>query len=510
MQDFSLSFDELLRGVDMLARTGGNPRVSNVVYDSRRITPGAAFAAMQGGSTDGNRYVATALEQGAAAILTDSETMWEQLQKTRPNIAMARVPHGRRALAQASANFFRHPEQKLQLCGVTGTNGKTTTTYLIEAMLRSAGRGSVLLGTIEYHIADKVFPSPHTTPESRDIFEYLARGADAGATEAVMEVSSHALDQGRVWGLHWDTAVFTNLTQDHLDYHGDMEAYFAAKAKIFSGHGAPPPRVAVIHEADEYASRFLSVARKSGCEIVTYGMDAGDFRAEQVELSSHGSRFRMVTPQGAIEISSSLAGPVNVLNLLAAGAVVMARGLKLDEIARGSASIPYVPGRFQSVNCGQPFTVAVDYAHTEDALRNVTRLARMLAAPRNGRVITVFGCGGDRDRTKRPRMGRAAGEGSDLVIVTSDNPRSEEPEAILQEILPGLEATGVAFQMEPDRARAIALAMEAARANDVVIIAGKGHEKMQIFRDHTTPFNDADAARQALESMGWKGTAARE
>jgi UDP-N-acetylmuramoyl-L-alanyl-D-glutamate--2,6-diaminopimelate ligase len=510
MPNFSCQFDELLRGIDVVARSGGNPFICDVVYDSRQVKPGAVFIAMQGGTTDGNRFIAKALEQGAAAVLTDSEAMWKQLRESQPALALANVRHGRLALAQVSANFFCHPERKLQLCGVTGTNGKTTTTYLIESMLRSAGRETVLLGTIEYHVVDSVLPSPHTTPESRDIFKYLAKGVESGATEAVMEVSSHALDQGRVWGLHWDTAVFTNLTQDHLDYHGDMESYFSAKAKMFQGHGAAPPRVAVIHAADEYAPRFLAVARDAACGIVTYGMEAGDFHAENIELTAHGSRFQMTSPQGAIEISTSLAGPVNVLNLLAASAAAMARGLTLDEIARGAASIPYVPGRFQNVNCGQPFTVAVDYAHTDDALRNVTRLARMLASPRNGRVITVFGCGGDRDRTKRPRMGRAAGEGSDLVIATSDNPRSEEPEAILREILPGLESTGVAFQVEPDRAQAIVLAIQAARENDVVVIAGKGHEKVQIFRDHTVPFDDADVARQALEAMGWKGTETRK
>jgi len=494
----SMHFGKLLRGVEVLEHTAANPRIQEVVYDSRQVVPGAAFIAMHGGTTDGNRYIEKALQQGAAAIVTDSEAAWKSLVAAHPQLGVAKVENGRHALAGLSANFFHHPESKLRLSGVTGTNGKTTTTYLLESMLRSAGRTSVLIGTIEYHVAGEIRPSPHTTPESRDIFQLLAEGVAASATEAVMEVSSHALDQGRVWGLHWDTAIFTNLTQDHLDYHGDMETYFQAKAKMFTGHGAAPPRVAIVHAEDSYGERLLALARAAGSEVISYGLHQGDFRSEKVELDSDGSSFRMITPSGAIDLRTKLAGPVNVLNLLSASAAAAARGLTLKEIVRGMENIDHVPGRFQSVNCGQPFTVVVDYAHTEDALRNLTRLARMLASPRGGRVITVFGCGGDRDRAKRPKMGRAAGEGSDFVVATSDNPRSEEPAAILEEILPGLKASSVQFRIEPDRAGAIALAISEARKNDVVIIAGKGHEKVQIFHDRTIPFDDAEVARQAL------------
>ncbi|HTU49474.1 MAG TPA: UDP-N-acetylmuramoyl-L-alanyl-D-glutamate--2,6-diaminopimelate ligase [Acidobacteriaceae bacterium] len=494
-----MQFEETLRAVQTRGRAGLNPRISDVVYDSRNVTAGALFVAMHGGTTDGNRYVENALQQGAVALVTDSEPTWQKIRAEHPELAIALVEHGRRALAEISANFFSHPECSLRLSGVTGTNGKTTTTYLLESMLRSAGRISILVGTIEYHVAKEVRPSPHTTPESRDLFQLFAEGVSAGATEAVMEVSSHALEQGRVWGLHWDTAVFTNLTQDHLDFHGTMEAYFAAKAKMFTGeNGAPAPRVAIIHGEDEYGKRLVPMARAAGSEVVEFGVNRGDFRAEDVVLGANGTSFQMVTPVGNIELHTHLPGPVNVLNLLAASAAAMARGLTHEEIARGVEAIAYVPGRFQTVNCGQPFTVAIDYAHTDDALRNVTRLSRQLVAPRDGRVITVFGCGGDRDRSKRPRMGQAAGEGSDFVVVTSDNPRSEDPDAILSEILPGLKASGVSFQVEADRARAIRLAVERARENDVVLIAGKGHEKVQVLRDRTIPFDDAAEAREAL------------
>lgn len=493
-----MNFSDLLRHVNTAERAGADPAVSDVVYDSRKATPGAVFVAMQGGTTDGNRYVENALQQGAVAVVTDSMETWKKLSASHPDLALARVEHGRRALARLSANFFGHPEKKLNLTGVTGTNGKTTTTYLLEAMLRHAGRSCVLVGTIEFHVVGNVRSSPHTTPESRDLFELFAEGAAAGATEAVMEVSSHALDQGRVWGLHCDTAVFTNLTQDHLDYHGDMESYFQAKAKMFTGEGAPPPRVAVIHTADGYGERMSALAKTAGSEVFEYGLNHGDFRAEDVQLAGNGTRFRMVTPGGHADIRTRLAGPVNVLNLLAAAASAAARGLTMDEIARGVETIAHVPGRFQTVDCGQPFTVAIDYAHTDDALRNVARLARLLARPRDGRVILVFGCGGDRDRGKRPRMGLAAGERSDFVVVTSDNPRTEDPQAIVNEILPGVRASGVKFAVELDRARAIQLAIASATDHDVVVIAGKGHEKVQILRDRTIAFDDAEHARQEL------------
>lgn len=493
-----MNFSDLLRDVEVAERSGADPPVKGLVYDSRQAAPGSLFVAMLGGTTDGNRYLENALQHGAVAVVTDSHAAWKKLRASHPDLALARVEHGRRALAGLSANFFGRPDGKLQLTGVTGTNGKTTTTYLLESMLRSAGRACVLVGTIEYHVGQQVRPSPHTTPESRDLFELFAEGVAAGATEAVMEVSSHALDQGRVWGLHWDTAVFTNLTQDHLDYHGDMESYFQAKAKMFLGQGAGAPRVAAIHAAEDYGSRVLALAKGAGSEVVEYGMERGDFRAEDVQLAASGTRFRMATPTGTVAINTHLAGPVNVLNLLAAAAAAAARGLSLQEIVRGVESIAHVPGRFQTVDCGQPFTVAIDYAHTEDALRNVTRLARQLAAARNGRVIAVFGCGGDRDRGKRPRMGLAAGQGSDFVVVTSDNPRTERPRAIVDEILPGIESSGVKFDVELDRASAIRRAIAEARENDVVVIAGKGHEKVQILGDRTVPFDDAEKARDAI------------
>ncbi len=393
-----------------------------------------------------------------------------------------------------------HPERRMALSAVTGTNGKTTTAFLLEAMLRSVGRQCVLIGTIETHVGDEVRVSPHTTPEASDTLRVFADGVKVGATEAVMEMSSHALEQERVWGLPVDVAIFTNLTQDHLDYHGTMEKYFAAKARLFEGVGAAPPRVAVVNLDDPYGSRL--VREIHGSEVMTYGMERGvEYRAEDVRLLAGETRFNFKTPKGDVVMRSSLTGRVNVYNLLAASCAALARGLPLDEVVAGAAAGAQVPGRFEVVPSSNGVTVVVDYAHSDDALRNLISLARELVRERGGKVITLFGCGGDRDRTKRPRMGRAAGAGSDLVVLTSDNPRSEEPMAIIGEALAGVNETGTTCIVEEDRAGAIEIAIRAAKAGDIVLIAGKGHEKVQILRDGTVPFDDVAVAAGVLKEI---------
>jgi len=332
----------------------------------------------------------------------------------------------------------------------------------------------------------------------------MAEGASLGATELVMEVSSHALDQGRVAGVGFDVAVFTNLTRDHLDYHGTMEAYLAAKRLLFDGTRYPAPRTAIVYADDEHSADIAVAAKKAGADIQTYGTGKSnaDWLASELRLTPSGSEFNLKTPFGSWEVRSALAGEVNVLNLLAALAAAHARGVPFDQLIRSVPSLRPVPGRFQPVDAGQPFTVIVDYAHTDDALRNLVMLARQLVG-KQGRVITLFGCGGDRDRTKRPRMGQAAGEGSDFVVVTSDNPRSEDPESILAEILPGVVASGVQYVANPDRTAAIQIAIAEARPGDVVLIAGKGHEKVQILRDGPVFFDDAKAALSSLASLGY-------
>ncbi len=501
-----MRFEELLNGPVVVRRAGptadGGPDIRGVEYDSRKVRAGSLFLAMQGGTTDGNRYIGKAIEQGATAVVTDSAAAFDETARGFPEIALAQVPagSGRRAMAAIAANFFGRPEKQLRLSGVTGTNGKTTTAFLLDAMLNAVGRKTVLVGTIENHVAGAVRTSPHTTPESRDLLELLREGVDAGATEAVMEVSSHALAQGRVYGLPFDVAMFTNLTQDHLDYHGTMENYFAAKRALFDGELGAPPRVAVLNIDDPYGVVLAIVARDRRVEVFSYGLRAADFVGEHAEMGASGMTFRLVAPTGSVEVRTRLTGRVNLYNLLAAAGAAYARGLGLEQIADGAAALAYVPGRFQTVDVGQPFTVVVDYAHTDDALRNLTALAREFVAQR-GRVITLFGCGGDRDKAKRPKMGRAAGEGSDFVVLTSDNPRSEDPEAIIQDALPGLLATGTKFVAEPDRARAIRLAVEEARPGDIVLLAGKGHEKEQVLHDRTIPFDDAEVAAAAIRDI---------
>jgi UDP-N-acetylmuramoyl-L-alanyl-D-glutamate--2,6-diaminopimelate ligase len=345
--------------------------------------------------------------------------------------------------------------------------------------------------------------SPHTTPEASDTLRVFADGVAVGATEAVMEMSSHALEQERVWGLPVDVAIFTNLTQDHLDYHGTMEKYFAAKARLFEGVGAPPPRVAVINLDDPYGSKMMKAFR--GSELMTYGIGGPEalYCAFDVRHTPGCTRFAFDTPEDRVRIESPLSGRVNVSNLLAAMCAALARGLTIDEISEAVKKLKSVPGRFEVVDSSleRGFTVVVDYAHTDDALRNLIALARDLVKERGGRVITLFGCGGDRDRTKRPKMGRVAGEGSDLVVLTSDNPRSEEPMAIIDEALVGVRETGAECVVEEDRGGAIAIAIRAARPGDIVLIAGKGHEKVQVLKDATVPFDDVAVAAGVLKEI---------
>jgi UDP-N-acetylmuramoyl-L-alanyl-D-glutamate--2,6-diaminopimelate ligase len=501
-----MNWKELIEEVTAVGAGGdSNDQITGVEYDSRRVRPGSVFVAMKGGSTDGNRYVEKAIAAGALGIITDSPHKFDHLLVFEPGLPVLEVEHGRRAMAEASAAYFGHPERKLAATGITGTNGKTTTAYLIEALLNAAARKAVLVGTIEYHVAGEVRPSVHTTPESRDLYELMAEGVSRGATELITEVSSHALDQGRMAGINFDVAVFTNLTRDHLDYHQTMEKYFAAKRLLFDGTVYSAPRVAVINAHDPHSKQLAAAARKAGAEIRTYGIGLGDWRTAHHTLTPSGAILELETPAGAAKVVSRLAGEVNILNLLAALAAAHARGVPFADLVEFVPLLEPVPGRFQSVDAGQPFTVIVDYAHTDDALRNLTTLARQITGASGSRVITLFGCGGDRDRTKRPKMGQAAGEGSDFVVATSDNPRSEEPLAILAEIEPALKASQARYTVEPDRAAAIRLALKEAKPGDVVLLAGKGHEKEQIIGFTTVPFDDVEVALSALGEMGYGG-----
>jgi UDP-N-acetylmuramoyl-L-alanyl-D-glutamate--2,6-diaminopimelate ligase len=493
-----MTFQQLLDGAEVLSLSG-DAEVSSVEYDSRQVKPGSAFVAMRGESSDGNRFIDQAIQAGAVAVITDSTE-----QKPRSNVAWAVVARGRRALARVSANFYKKPAQRIAITGVTGTNGKSTTAFIVESILAAAGRKSALIGTIEYHVAGKVLSAPHTTPEALELNRIFGDALAHGATDAVMEVSSHALAQERVYGVPFDVAVFTNLTRDHLDYHKTMEEYFAAKRILFEGSGTDAPRAAVINIDDEYGVRLADFSRKRTSVVLKYGLRQGDLRAERVEIGTAGTRFDLAAPAGKIPVFSALIGRVNVYNILAAAGACYARGCNAESIARGIEKLACVPGRFERVDCGQPFTVVVDYAHTDDALRNLTALARELVSGGKGRVLTLFGCGGDRDRKKRPLMGEAAGRGSDFVVLTSDNPRSEDPLAIINDALVGLQKTGTRYTVEADRHKAIGLAIAEANAGDVVLLAGKGHEKVQMTREGTTPFDDLEVAREALRAAGFE------
>ncbi len=493
-----MTFQQVLDGAEVLARSG-DPGVSSVEYDSRRVKPGSLFVAMRGESSDGNRFIDQAISAGAVAVVTDSAA-----ETARPGVAWAVVPNGRRALARVSANFYKKPAERIAITGITGTNGKSTTAFLVESILMVAGRKSALLGTIEYHVAGKVLPAPHTTPEALELNRIFSEALGNGATDAVMEVSSHALAQERVFGVPFDVAVFTNLTRDHLDYHKTMEEYFAAKRVLFEGCGTDAPRAVVTNLDDDAGARIAEFSRKRSAVVLKYGWERGDLHAEKVEITTRGTRFDLVTPEETIAVFSALIGRVNVYNILAAAGAGYARGCPVQAIARGIDRLVCVPGRFERVDCGQPFTVVVDYAHTDDALRNLTALARELVSAAKGRVLTVFGCGGDRDRKKRPLMGEAAGRGSDFVVLTSDNPRSEDPLAIINDAVVGLQKTGVKYSVEADRRKAIALAIGEARPGDIVLLAGKGHEKVQVTREGAAPFDDLEVARGALRAAGFE------
>ncbi len=466
-------------------------------YDSRRLRRGEAFFAFPGARVDGHAFVPQALAAGASAIV--SERKAPASLRTR----WARVEHGRRALAYAALRFYGYPDRQLRLTAVTGTNGKTTTVHLLDSLLRSAGKTTALLGTIEHRVGGEVEKAINTTPESLDIVQRLARLREVGGSHATMEASSHALSLGRICGMEFHTAVFTNLTPEHLDFHGDMASYAGAKRRLFEGAGARPPRYAVANAEDATGRSFLKLGRS---QPVSFGRRAGaDVRARRIESDARGLRFDVETPQGRIRAEPRLVGDCNVDNLLAAVAAAQCHGLASAEIEQGIRQARPVPGRFEAVDAGQPFLTIVDYAHTEDALRRLIQSGRDLAERRDppGRVLTLFGCGGDRDRGKRAPMGRAAGDLSNVVVLTSDNPRGEDAENILDAVAQGLRGRAAAWTAEPDRAAAIAAILGEARAGDVVLIAGKGHETVQTLADRTIAFDDRAVARTALRALGY-------
>jgi len=479
-----------------LAELATRTDVTAVAYDSRQVKPGAIFVALRGVNADGARFAAQAIANGAIAVVAES---------TAPagvSVPWIQVPNARAALAELAAAFYRHPSEELVLVGITGTNGKTTTSYLLASIYEAAGITCGRIGTIGYRVGTREFDASRTTPEAPELQRMLREMVAQGCGACVMEASSHALALRRADGLRFAAGIFTNLTRDHLDFHGDMEAYFTAKRRLFEL--LPDGAVGVINVDDRRGADLVAAARRP----VTYAVDAAaDVRPGPLTFTLEGLSFEARTPRGTLHVRSTLVGRPNAYNILAAAAAAMALDLPFSAIEAGISRLDSVPGRFQVVSAAaDDVRVIVDYAHTDDALKNLLETARPLAG---GRVVTVFGCGGDRDRTKRPLMGAVAARLSDLVIVTSDNPRSEDPERIMEEIRRGIvmpadriapkgQQKGTPSLAIVDRREAIEKAIRDAQRGDLVLIAGKGHEKYQVIGDRTLPFDDVEVARAAL------------
>jgi UDP-N-acetylmuramoyl-L-alanyl-D-glutamate--2,6-diaminopimelate ligase len=477
-------------------RLAGNERapVTDVTHDSRQAREGALFVAVRGANVDAHRFVEQVMAQGAVGVISEA---------ARPanfDGAWLEVEDARRALALAAAEVHAHPSRELQLVGITGTNGKTTTTYLMASIAEAASEPAALISTVEYRIGAERHKAERTTPEASDTQRLLRRAVRAGCRLAVMECSSQAIDLHRCDALHFSAAIFTNLTRDHLDYHGTMEHYFAAKRRLFDGSLAEdmPPRVSIINMDDAYGRELTRELQSMNARVVRYALDGeGEVTAHDIEISLEGMRFRLRTPGGESELRSPLVGRPHIYNILAAVATGHELGYGLDVMTRAIETCAGAPGRFERVPHDGDFAVVVDYAHTDDALLNALATARNVT---RGRVITVFGCGGDRDRTKRAPMGEAAASLSDIVILTSDNPRTEDPLQIMADAEVGLQrVSSKTYQKIADRREAIHRAINEARPGDVVVIAGKGHEDYQLIGRDTFHFDDREVAREALK-----------
>lgn len=468
--------------------------ITDVTHDSRQAGKNSLFVAVRGLTMDGHYFIDDVMRRGAVGVISELDA------PTDFQGAWLKVSDARTALAQAAAVINGNPSHDLNLVGITGTNGKTTTTYLIFALCEANGDEAAMLTTVEYRIGEKSEPAIRTTPEASDTNRFLRRAVEANCRTAVMETSSLAIDLHRCDALRFQVAVFTNLTRDHLDYHLTMDNYFAAKKKLFDGGLGEVPQSSVINVDDEWGVTLAAELKKNNQKVVTFAQNsAADLTAENIEVSMiKGTSFILKTPHETREITSPLVGKPHVYNMLAATATALELGYDLDKIVEGLKICVGAPGRFERVETGRDFAVVVDYAHSDDALLNTLKTAKELT---NGRIITVFGCGGDRDKSKRAPMGQVAGNYSDLVIVTSDNPRTENPLQILSEIEVGLKETNCPYQIIPDRRDAIHQAIQKAKPNDVVLIAGKGHETYQIVGNDKFHFDDCEIAREALENL---------
>lgn len=484
------SLAEIIKGIEVQASSGNSQVVvRGVAMDSRQVQPGDLYACVPGFKVDGHDYAAKAVASGAVALVVERFLPFD--------VPQVKVSNVRQVIGLLAATVYDHPSQKLELVGVTGTNGKTTITYLIEKIGTKHGKKVGLIGTLGSRIDGREIPGERTTPEAIEVQKLLGEMVAEGVSLAVMEVSSHAMDLGRVSGCEFDAGIFTNLTQDHLDYHKTMSDYLHAKSRLFSNlEGKKQPKVSILNGDD---SSFDMLSEASAAPVVSYGIDNEvDYRAENVEVTADGVHFVVRFREGTQAIQYSTPGVFSVYNSLAAFVWGVQTGYTPESVAEALAEIPGVPGRFESIRLSQPFQVIVDYAHTPDGLENVVRTARSFT---KGKLITVFGCGGDRDRGKRPLMAEAASQWSDFVIVTSDNPRTEDPDEIIKEVLAGI--SGVDHVALRDRREAIWSACRMAKTGDTILIAGKGHETYQIFGTEVHSFDDREVAREALRGLGY-------
>lgn len=481
-----MKLKELLKGVDIISSKGDmDLEINGIAYDSRKIKNGNLFICVSGYTKDGHSFINDALKKGAVAIMVEKDVEIE-------GAAVVKVISSRSAMPLLALNFYDNPTQKLRLVGITGTNGKTTTTYLIKSIMEANGQKTGLLGTISTQIGDKVFVSSRTTPESLDLHSLFREMADSNIDYAVMEVSSHSLELGRVEGCNFRIGVFTNLTQDHLDFHKTIENYRNAKEKLFRmTNGAN-----IINIDDEHGRIIADEVDAPGVRLITYGIDSkADIMAKNIAITAKGVVFTLVTPEYEIELAIRIPGKFSVYNALAAASVAYAEGISKEVIRQGLNKVDNVPGRSEILNTDTPYTVIVDYAHTPDGLQNILASVKEYA---KGRIIALFGCGGDRDRDKRPIMGEIAGRMSDYCIITSDNPRSEVPMEIINQIEAGIKSTECDYICIENRRDAIKYALKTARADDVVLLAGKGHETYQVLKDRTIPFDERDIVEELL------------
>ena len=486
----SMELEQLVRQLRDPIVTGSlDRRITSICYDSREASPGGLFVAIRGNVVDGHSFIEPAIDRGAIAIVSEEPGLTQR-------VTHIQVPDSRDALARLAAAFYSNPSKQLRMIGVTGTNGKTTTTYLIKHLLERAGQRTGLIGTVSYEIGERVLPASRTTPESLDLQSILAQCVEAGCANVVMEVSSHALELERVDGIGFRVAIFTNLTQDHLDFHRGMKEYFEAKARLFAGlrDGERKSRTAIINVDDAYGQQLIARFGRD-LSIITFGMGArADLRASNFKIEPTGTSYQLDIKGKSFLVRLPLIGRFNIYNSLAALAAIQALGLDVRAAVLALARAPQVPGRLEAVPARRQFQVFVDYAHTDDALLNVIKTCRDLSP---NRLIVVFGCGGNRDKSKRPLMGAVADQNADYSIITSDNPRKEDPAQIIRDIEAGFRTKR--FESVLDRREAITRAIQLAQPRDIVLIAGKGHEKYQEFANRTIPFDDIEVAARALE-----------